>query len=116
LDHFRIADHLGVIAWRPEMPGAGSYRNSRSSRKKALADIDAKAGDIAPPKFFTRLVQLHQIAVCLERERARATDYKWCGTFFAVPVGAGAARRVGFVSVVPWIFVEGAVAANVGRL
>src|SRR6266404_126127 len=36
-------------------------------------------------------------AVCPERERARTTDYKRCGTFFAVPFGAGAARRVGFV-------------------
>jgi len=31
---FRIADHTGVIAWRPEMPSADFYRNLRSSARR----------------------------------------------------------------------------------
>ncbi len=50
------------------------------------------------------------------RSRARTTDYRWCGTFLALALAGGAACRCGAVSVVPWTLVEGAVAANVGRL
>src|SRR5260370_14737313 len=53
-----------------------------------------------------------------ERDRTKTGSYKWCGSFLPAPGagGSGTALCAGFVSVVPWIFVEGAVAANVGRL
>ena len=43
------------------------------------------------------------------------TGYRWCAVFVAVTGFTGAACRLGGVTVVPWMLLNGTVAAKVGR-
>src|SRR3989442_12412386 len=86
-------------------PQEGSSRHRHQDRRSS-----------ARPRFSRVSFSSTTTSGIPERDRAKTASYKWCGTFFAFALAGGAACRCGAVSVVPWTFVEGAVAANVGRL